>query len=83
MELVKDYDCAVNYHPGKTNMVADALNRKSFSSISIMKMVQKPLLFELLRLEIEILPMGMVERLSAMLIQPILLERIKQNQLSD
>ncbi|XP_075489508.1 uncharacterized protein LOC142528352 [Primulina tabacum] len=29
LELVKDYDCTISYHPGKTNVVADALNRKS------------------------------------------------------
>ena len=83
MELVKDYDCAINYHLGMANMVADALSRKSSSSISMMKMVQKPLLFELLKLEIEIVPMGTVEILSTMSLQLILLKRIKHNQLSD
>ena len=29
LELIKDYDLEVRYHPGKTNVVADALNRKS------------------------------------------------------
>ncbi|KAA0067515.1 ty3-gypsy retrotransposon protein [Cucumis melo var. makuwa] len=28
LKLVKDYDCEILYHPGKANMVADALNRK-------------------------------------------------------
>ncbi|KAL8156048.1 hypothetical protein AgCh_001214 [Apium graveolens] len=28
LELIKDYDCAINYHPGKTNIVADALSCK-------------------------------------------------------
>ncbi|TYK18897.1 pol protein [Cucumis melo var. makuwa] len=28
LELVKDYDCEILYHPGKANVVADALNRK-------------------------------------------------------
>ena len=26
LELVKDYDCEINYHPGKANVVADALS---------------------------------------------------------
>ena len=29
MEYLKDYDFTLHYHPGKANVVADALNRKS------------------------------------------------------
>jgi hypothetical protein len=32
LELIKDYDLEVHYHPGKTNFVTDALSRKSYAN---------------------------------------------------
>jgi hypothetical protein len=32
LELVKDYDLGINYHPAKANVVADALSRRSHVS---------------------------------------------------
>ncbi|KAI3756963.1 hypothetical protein L6452_04495 [Arctium lappa] len=34
MELLSDYECEILYHPGKANVVADALSRKEHSSVS-------------------------------------------------
>ena len=31
LELFKDYDCIIDYHPGNTNVVADALSRKAMT----------------------------------------------------
>ena len=33
MELIKDYDCVIDYHPRKANVVANALSRKSVQTL--------------------------------------------------
>ena len=34
METLEDYDFAPHYHPGKANVVVDALSRKSYGQLS-------------------------------------------------
>lgn len=34
--LMKDYDLIISYHPKKANVVANALSKKSFSSMDVM-----------------------------------------------
>ena len=49
LDVVKDYDCEILYHPGKANVVADALSRKTGSlslRIALMKMTVTPLFLE-------------------------------------
>jgi hypothetical protein len=36
LELIKDYDLGINYHPGKANVVANALSRRSHVSQLVM-----------------------------------------------
>ena len=47
LELLKDYDCDILYHPGKANMVADALSRKSSGSLAHISNEKRPLIQEL------------------------------------
>ena len=45
--MIKDYDCTIEYHPGKANVVADALSRRPESSLSHMRSSYLPLLVDL------------------------------------
>ena len=47
MKLLKNYDCTIDYHPGKANVVANALSRKSTRSLAYMQTIQLPLMVEL------------------------------------
>nr|GFB04482.1 putative reverse transcriptase domain-containing protein [Tanacetum cinerariifolium] len=39
VELLSDYDCEIRYHPGKANVVADALSKKDKESIRVRALV--------------------------------------------
>ncbi|KAL0300419.1 UNVERIFIED_CONTAM: Transposon Tf2-11 polyprotein [Sesamum angustifolium] len=34
IELLKDYDCTIDFHPGKANIMADALSRKTVDRLA-------------------------------------------------
>ena len=44
--MIKDYDCTIEYHPGKANVVAYALSRRPESSLSHMRSGYFPLLMD-------------------------------------
>uniref|UniRef100_A0A2N9G9V6 CCHC-type domain-containing protein n=1 Tax=Fagus sylvatica TaxID=28930 RepID=A0A2N9G9V6_FAGSY len=76
LELVKDYDCTINYHPGKANVMADALNRKSASTLAHLITTQAHILQDLESMDIKV-HMGTSDALLAHLnLRPTLLERI-------
>ena len=47
-ELLKDYDITILYHPGKANVVADALSRKAVSmgSLAYIPVGERPLVVD-------------------------------------
>jgi hypothetical protein len=63
-ELIKDYDLEVHYHPGKANVVADALSRKSHCSCLSVEVFNETLCWEMRKLNLEIIPQGSLNHLS-------------------
>jgi hypothetical protein len=39
LELIKDFDLGINYHPGKANVVADALSQRSHANQLVVKSI--------------------------------------------
>ncbi|WMV38063.1 hypothetical protein MTR67_031448 [Solanum verrucosum] len=50
LELLKDYDMSILYHPGKANVLADALSRLSMESVSNVEVDKKELVRHVHRL---------------------------------
>ena len=78
--MIKDYDMGIHYHPGKANVVADALSRKAHCNALLLRGQQPTLLEEFQRLNL-----GLVEHgsLVTLVVQPTLVDRIKSAQQSD
>ena len=83
VELIKDYECTIEYHPGKANVVADALSRKSTSSISHLKVSYLPRLMELRSLGVRLELTDTRALLATFHIHLILVDRIRELQTQD
>ncbi|KAL5573072.1 hypothetical protein UlMin_022669 [Ulmus minor] len=55
LELVKDYDCEILYHPGKANRVADALSQKSTATVMSIQTMPKALQWDIQKMDLEII----------------------------
>jgi hypothetical protein len=79
LELIKDYDLEVHYHPGKANVVADALSRKH-CNYATLETNNETLCEEMRKLNLELVEHG---NLYAVSIESPLHERIATAQLID
>ncbi|MBC1496232.1 hypothetical protein HCI94_13525, partial [Listeria welshimeri] len=80
LELIKDYDMEIHYHPGKANVVADALSRKSYCNMSEGRCLPWELCQEFEKLNLGIVSKGFVATLEA---KPTLFDQIREAQVND
>jgi hypothetical protein len=53
LELIKDYDLDIQYHPGKANLVADALSRKGQANMPLAFQLPDELMKEFEKLNLD------------------------------
>ena len=81
--MIKDYECTIEYHPRKANVVADPLSRRPMSSLSHLRAVHLPRLVELrsLGVGLELTDSGVL--LATFHVCPVLIDRIRELQIHE
>jgi hypothetical protein len=79
-ELIKDYDLEIHYHPGKANLVADALSQKEHVHAAIVAQLPNELAEDFKKLNL-----GMVAHTEGITIEvePTLEQEIRKGQIGD
>ncbi|WVZ93918.1 hypothetical protein U9M48_039868 [Paspalum notatum var. saurae] len=80
LELIKDYDLEIHYHPGKANVVADALSRRAHCNVIEARPTVRVLCCEIDEIE---LPTEQLAELYNLIIEPTIKEQIVTAQKQD
>ncbi|MCF6774908.1 Ty3/Gypsy family RNase HI domain-containing protein [Corynebacterium sp. MC-12] len=86
LELLKDYDVDILYHPGKANVVADALSRKSMNSMADILSERQGIVQEiqqLANLGVRLAESGDIGVSVQGMTEPSIIAEIKQRQYED
>ncbi|WVZ58809.1 LOW QUALITY PROTEIN: hypothetical protein U9M48_009038 [Paspalum notatum var. saurae] len=80
LELIKDYDLEIHYHPSKANVVADALSRRAHCNVIEARPTVRVLCCEIDEIE---LPTEQLAELYNLIIEPTIKEQIITAQKQD
>uniref|UniRef100_A0A2N9F185 Reverse transcriptase n=1 Tax=Fagus sylvatica TaxID=28930 RepID=A0A2N9F185_FAGSY len=83
IELINDFNCSIEYHPGKANVVADALSRKSSGQLACLLTTQKHILADMEKLGIEVRASGTGGTYAYLSVKPMLMVEIITQQFED
>ena len=83
MELLEDYDFELQYHPGKANVVTDALSHRSHLEIASLLCKKWEMMDDLIEFDLEPIEGQDGAVLSAISAQPVLFQRMIEAQLDD
>jgi hypothetical protein len=80
LELIKDYDLEIHYHPGKANLVADALSRKEHVYSAIVAQLPDEIVEDFRRLNLRIVTHTEGVTIE---VEPTLEQEIRKGQVGD
>ena len=83
MEVIKDYDLVIAYHPVKANVVADALSRKSSVILAHIRTVYVSLLLDMKTMGISLDYDGYGALIASFMVRSTLVDQIRGKQMQN